>query len=166
MPRTRTTYLTIGLAAKRLGLAVDTVRRLEAKGELRARRTPGGHRRFSVEAVEAFRAKDDASPTVASRVAPRTSKSVAPSRRAPTTVAPRSAAFTDLVEWNDVEDGEADDWDEWSPPTPAIRHPLPPEPQTRQVSNMDSAKTSAQDRQRLDQIKAHGTTPATQSRAP
>lgn len=151
-------FLTIGQAAKHLGLAVDTVRRLEAKGELRALRTPGGHRRFSIEAVEAFRTKDDASPAAASRAAPGTYRPVAPSRRVPATIPPRSAAFgsTDLAEWGDVEDGEADDWDERSPLTPAIRHPLPPEPQARQVSDMDIMKRSAQDRQRLDGIKAHG----------
>lgn len=151
-------FLTIGQAAKHLGLAVDTVRRLEAKGELRALRTPGGHRRFSLEAVEAFRAKDDASPAAASRAAPRTYRPMAPSRRVPATIPPRSAAFpgADLVEWDDVEDGEADDWDERASLIPAIRHPPPPEPQAPQVSNMDSVKQSEQDWQRLDQIKAHG----------
>ncbi len=47
--------LTIGQTAKRLGLEVDTVRKLERAGKLRAIRTRGGHRRFTEEEIDRFR---------------------------------------------------------------------------------------------------------------
>jgi excisionase family DNA binding protein len=46
--------LSIGEAALRLGLSVDTVRQLELSGQLRATRTAGGHRRFSAADIDAF----------------------------------------------------------------------------------------------------------------
>jgi excisionase family DNA binding protein len=48
-------YLTIGQTAKRLGLEVDTVRKLERAGKIRAVRTRGGHRRFTEEEVDRYR---------------------------------------------------------------------------------------------------------------
>jgi excisionase family DNA binding protein len=48
------TYLTIGAVAKRAQLEVDTIRRLERAGKIRAARTAGGHRRFREEEVERF----------------------------------------------------------------------------------------------------------------
>ena len=48
-------YLTIGQTAKRLGLEVDTVRKLERTGRIKAARTTGGHRRFTVEEVDRYR---------------------------------------------------------------------------------------------------------------
>lgn len=50
--------LTIGEAAKELGFAVDTVRRLANDGRLRATTTPGGHRRFSRRTLEAYRTRE------------------------------------------------------------------------------------------------------------
>jgi excisionase family DNA binding protein len=47
--------LTIGQTAKRLGLEVDTVRKLERAGKIRAVRTRGGHRRFTEEEIDRFR---------------------------------------------------------------------------------------------------------------
>ena len=47
--------LTIGQTAKRLGLEVDTVRKLERAGKLRAIRTRGGHRRFTEEEIDRYR---------------------------------------------------------------------------------------------------------------
>jgi excisionase family DNA binding protein len=38
--------LTIGEVARRLGLAVDTVRRMADEGVIESERTCGGHRRF------------------------------------------------------------------------------------------------------------------------
>ncbi len=38
----------IGIAARILGVSIDTVRRWDAAGHIRARRTPGGQRRFRV----------------------------------------------------------------------------------------------------------------------
>lgn len=66
-------YLTIGDAAKRLGLNVDTVRRLARKGAIKAARTTGGHRRFRVDEVDRFKKARNASPcagTGARRKAP------------------------------------------------------------------------------------------------
>ena len=50
-------YLTIGETARRLDLGVDTVRKLEKRGRIRAVRTQGGHRRFTEE--EILRYQDD-----------------------------------------------------------------------------------------------------------
>jgi len=47
--------LSIGETAKRLGLEVDTVRKMERDGRIRAIRTDGGHRRFLEEEVERVR---------------------------------------------------------------------------------------------------------------
>jgi excisionase family DNA binding protein len=49
--------LSIGAAARRLGLSVDTVRALEQSGELQAMRTPGGHRRFVPAELDAYLAR-------------------------------------------------------------------------------------------------------------
>lgn len=48
--------LTIGEAAKLLGLQVDTIRKLERAGQIRAVRTEGGHRRFTPEEIDRHRA--------------------------------------------------------------------------------------------------------------
>jgi excisionase family DNA binding protein len=48
-------YLTIGEVAKRLGLEVDTIRKLERAGKIRASRTKGGHRRFTEDAIDRYR---------------------------------------------------------------------------------------------------------------
>lgn len=48
-------YLTIGETAKRLNLEVDTLRKLERAGKIRAARTEGGHRRFTEEEIDRFR---------------------------------------------------------------------------------------------------------------
>jgi excisionase family DNA binding protein len=48
------TLLSIGQAAERLGLSVDTVREMERSGVLKAERTPGGHRRFSPGKLDAY----------------------------------------------------------------------------------------------------------------
>lgn len=49
--------LSIGSAARRLGISVDTVRALEQSGELEAMRTPGGHRRFVPAVLDAHLAR-------------------------------------------------------------------------------------------------------------
>ena len=48
-------YLAIGAAARRAGVAVETLRRWEGEGRITAERTPGGHRLFRVEDVDALR---------------------------------------------------------------------------------------------------------------
>src|SRR2546426_755150 len=44
-------------AARYLGVSVDTIRRLDESGELRASGTRGGHRRFSRTALDAYLAR-------------------------------------------------------------------------------------------------------------
>ncbi|MCC7133071.1 MAG: MerR family DNA-binding transcriptional regulator [Gemmatimonadales bacterium] len=46
--------LSIGQAATQLGIEVDTLRRLETEGAIRAERTQGGHRRFDAAEVAHF----------------------------------------------------------------------------------------------------------------
>lgn len=47
-------YLSIGDAAKRLGVSVQTLRRWDIAGKLVAERTPGGRRRYRAEDVATF----------------------------------------------------------------------------------------------------------------
>jgi excisionase family DNA binding protein len=54
-----TALLSIGAAARRLGLSVDTVRALEQTGELKAARTAGGHRRFVPAELDAYLARSE-----------------------------------------------------------------------------------------------------------
>ena len=54
--------LSIGEAARLLGISVDTVREMENSGQIRALRTAGGHRRFRVEDVEALLRRHSGSP--------------------------------------------------------------------------------------------------------
>ena len=44
----------IGVAARILGVSIDTVRRWDAAGHLSAHRTPGGQRRFRVGDLRAL----------------------------------------------------------------------------------------------------------------
>lgn len=46
------TWLTVGQAAERLRVGIETVRRAIDAGRLTAGRTPGGHRRVSAESVD------------------------------------------------------------------------------------------------------------------
>jgi excisionase family DNA binding protein len=47
-------YLSIGQAAKRLGVSIQTLRRWDTEGRLKAERTPSGHRRYLASAVNTF----------------------------------------------------------------------------------------------------------------
>lgn len=51
--------LSIGAASRRLGVSVDTVRALEQTGDLKAARTPGGHRRFIPAVLDAYLARSE-----------------------------------------------------------------------------------------------------------
>lgn len=51
------TWLTVGEAAEVLNVHPDTVRRAVTSGQLKAGRTPGGHRRITRASVEEFRRK-------------------------------------------------------------------------------------------------------------
>lgn len=46
--------LSTSQAARQLGVSLSTIRRWSDTGHLRAYRTPGGQRRFSVEQIESF----------------------------------------------------------------------------------------------------------------
>jgi excisionase family DNA binding protein len=52
-----TQLLTIGQAAERLGVSVDVLRAAEDRNEIKSTRTPGGHRRFRLEDVDALKRK-------------------------------------------------------------------------------------------------------------
>lgn len=52
--------LAIGEAAKYLGISVDTLRRWDASGKLRAARSPGKHRYYLLSDLKRFRAELDA----------------------------------------------------------------------------------------------------------
>ncbi|HZC50885.1 MAG TPA: MerR family DNA-binding transcriptional regulator [Mycobacterium sp.] len=47
-------YLTVKEAAERIGLSIDTLKRAEERGQIVPLRTPGGHRRYRVEDVDAL----------------------------------------------------------------------------------------------------------------
>ena len=48
-----TKYVSIGQAAKELGVSIDALRAWHAAGVIRAVRTPGGHRRFDLDHLRA-----------------------------------------------------------------------------------------------------------------
>jgi excisionase family DNA binding protein len=52
-------YLAIGEAAALIGVSVDTLRRWEAAGQIKAARTPTGQRRFKRSDVEALLREDE-----------------------------------------------------------------------------------------------------------
>ena len=50
-------WLSIGKAAKQLGVSITTLRLWEKKGILTPQRTPTGHRRYNISQIEAFNVK-------------------------------------------------------------------------------------------------------------
>ena len=80
--------LSIGQVAKRLGVSVDVVRSLEERGELKARRTPGGHRRYLPADVDRLNGRQRAG---RSRTQSRSSRKPAPRRPSPAVEARRPA---------------------------------------------------------------------------
>jgi excisionase family DNA binding protein len=141
-------YLTIGQTAKRLGLEVDTVRKLERDGKIRAVRTRGGHRRFTEEEVDRYRKsrRKTATARAGSRRHPSPSRRSRPARIAPNRhpgtgeFAARDACFPD--DFDDIdEDLPNDEFDEEvrdgiytapppAPPAPRVVQP-PPAPVAR-----------------------------------
>jgi excisionase family DNA binding protein len=121
-----TRWLTIGQAAERLNLAVDTVRRLERDGKLEAERSTGGHRRFREDVVEAYRKRHGRAARTVSRP-PAALKPVPQPWRRPEPDLPE-AMFAD----EPYEDDEPPAWedatdDEIPPtvsPTPTVRAPV------------------------------------------
>lgn len=50
-------FISIGEAAKSLGVSISTLRRWETKGWLKPERTPAGHRRYDLTEIEALAAR-------------------------------------------------------------------------------------------------------------
>ncbi len=141
-------HLTIGQAAKRLGLEVDTVRKLERDGKIRAVRTRGGHRRFTEQEIDRYRKsrRRTATPRAGTPRRPRTARRATQARIAPNRnpgtgeFAARDAYFPDDLDDTD-EDLPFDDFDEEArdgiypapppaPPAPRVVQP-PPVPTPR-----------------------------------
>lgn len=53
-PKSTQEYLTVGEAAKRIGISCDTLKRWESAGRIASFRTPTGHRRFQASEVDAL----------------------------------------------------------------------------------------------------------------
>jgi excisionase family DNA binding protein len=126
-------YLTIGETAKRLSLEVDTLRKLERAGKIRAVRTKGGHRRFTEEEIDRFRRnrrkKSGAKPKPAKRRRPGT--------RSATRRHPVSGEFVNSsVEFaDDLEELEEDlPFDEFDDEYEGDVYQLPPPPVPRPSS--------------------------------
>lgn len=54
-------FLSVGAAAARLGISVDTLRRWADRGQIASTRTPTGYRRFTEAEVERVLAGEQAS---------------------------------------------------------------------------------------------------------
>jgi excisionase family DNA binding protein len=52
----------IGVAASRLHVSVDTVRRWETEGKIASTRTPGGQRRFTIAEIKRVKNGEPAEP--------------------------------------------------------------------------------------------------------
>ena len=133
------TLLSIGEAARRLGLSVDTIRELERTGKLKAARTPGGHRRFDPAMLDAYQRRQSA-PTPKRRQAP----APGPARR-------RSRA-------RPVREEPPDEpWDE---PQPFQRpRPAPPEEKPFHVQLLEELKQASEERaerNRISNLKSYG----------
>ncbi len=124
------TQLTIGETAKRLGLEVDTVRKLERTGKIRAVRTRGGHRRFTEDEIDRFRKsrRKAGGAKTGSPNRPKTARRATAARVAPNRH-PRTGEFTgrDVYLPDDFEDTEEDlPFDEFDEETEEVIYPVPP----------------------------------------
>lgn len=141
--------LSIGETAKRLGLEVDTVRKLERAGKIQAVRTKGGHRRFHEAEVDRFQKS-------------RRGRGRTTQKRNPSTgeFAGHEAAFAnDPDEFDEdlsIEDADAEELASYRPPPPPRPNPVaPPAPFVPQPlpSLFDPADT---ERLRLRNIRIMG----------
>ncbi len=145
--------LSIGEAAGRLGLSVDTVRELERHGELKAVRTPGGHRRFKPAVLDAYLARRSQPNAGGQR--PRTSTPVAPSRP-PARRSERAAGFDDEPPevllpddpWDDPESVEP-------PPPPRPAAPAPQSPHEQLVDQITRTTERLVEENRLGDLKSY-----------
>jgi excisionase family DNA binding protein len=175
-------HLTIGQAAKRLGLEVDTVRKLERDGKIRAVRTRGGHRRFTEEEVDRYRKsrRKTATAKAGSLRRPSPSRRSRPARIVPNRhpgtgeFAARDACFPDDLDDldeelpNDEFDEELRDGIYISPPSaPPVPRAVQPPPVTAPRPSRFEARpapvapaleaiTEFADRLRLQRIKGYG----------
>ncbi len=94
--------LSVGQVAKRLRVSVDVVRSLDDRGELKGRRTPGGHRRYLPADVDRVVARLPAGRSTQTRAL----RSPAPSRPSPTVHEHRPAEPDDFDVEEDVPDIE------------------------------------------------------------
>ncbi len=175
--------LTIGQTAKRLGLEVDTVRKLEREGKIRAVRTRGGHRRFTEEEIDRYRKSRRRTGTAksGSRRRQGAARRSTPARIAPTrhprtgAFAARDACFPDDnddidedLPFDEFEDEMEDGIYSAPPPAPpAPRVVAPPAPAPRPtlfearpapVAPAPATLSGFLDQMRLQRIKGYGRT--------
>ena len=130
--------LSITEASERLGLSVDTVRKLENVGELKSVRTPGGHRRFALAVLDAWLARRGAGthtrrPRVRARAADRDRNRI-----------PR-------------EEPPEDKWDEPAPVRP-VPPPSPPRksPQEQLLDELRQAMAERAEHTRIANLRSYG----------
>jgi len=143
--------LSISEAARRLGLSVDTVRALERTGELRAVRTPGGHRRFNPAVLDAYRARR--SRPNAGRQRPQTSTPVAPSRP-PARRRERAAGFDDEAP-EGLPDNDWGDPESFELPLPRPAAPAPKSPDEQLTEQVTQATERLVEEKRLGDLKSY-----------
>lgn len=147
-------YLTIGQTARRLRLEVDTVRRLERAGLIKAARTAGGHRRFAAEEVERYRRNAKARASRSARPHAHRRQSQRPASRS---VDESSLSDTELglvLEDEDIEDSWLEGEELEAPPPPRPIHIRLPKPMPYTPKSV--APADAQERARLQDIKRQG----------
>ncbi len=116
-------WLPIGEAAQYLGgLSVDTVRRLANEGSLKAKRTRGGHRRFHVAVLDAYRKGTGQR----SRSKPGRRASLKPKRVLAQPVDPFVELGDDRDEWTEFDANDPDEWIDFEQPTTPIAMPAVP----------------------------------------
>ena len=157
--------LTIGEAARRLDLAVDTVRRLERDGILMAERTAGGHRRFREDVIAAYASGQRPPAKRVNLLRPQRRRRPAATEPATIFNDPlyRDEPVTDEDGYPEEDDYPEDgpDWDEDLGEVPTTRPDLPPPhwgvsnlqfevPKMKQPVRSDEAAA------RLKRYKAHG----------
>ena len=132
--------LSISEAARHLGLSVDTVRELERSGQIRATRTPGGHRRFAPAALDAWVARHSARPTRGRQEAPAFAPSSHSTRTRPA-----------------LEEPPGEPWDEPA----AVERPRPAAPAANALheqvlEELKQATEERAERNRIRGLKSYG----------
>jgi excisionase family DNA binding protein len=137
-------YLSVGEAAERLGVTVDVVRSLVERGELKAMRTGGGHRRILEDDVERR-----ATSRQATRSRPRANRTPGSRRR----VGPQGARGPQRVEPPRDQNSEED-----TPSLDELEGAAELEAAKERAAAEASAREEAAEaeRQRLEGLKAYG----------